>query len=89
MAAQMKLKLQMRKPLQKHGRTVAMEEVAMEERRTQMHDVFGSKDCFLDPHSSHVTYCLKSVYNLYHPSHVCQMGVPCDCQVTLADVEYL
>ena len=49
MAAQMKLKLQMRKPLQKHGRTVAMEEVAMEERRTQMHDVFGSKDCFLDP----------------------------------------
>ena len=88
----MKLKLQMRKMVQKHGRTAALEvleEVAQEERVTQMHDVLGCGDCFFDPHSGHLTYCLKSVYNLYHPSHVCQMGVPCDCQVAWADVDSL
>lgn len=68
-----------------------LEEVAQEEAATQMHDVLGCRECFFDPHSGHVTYCLKSVYNPYHPSHVCQMGVPCDCQEgwVNSDVEYL
>ena len=86
----MKLKLQMRKFVQKHGRTVALEvleEVAQEERVNQMHDVLGCVDRLFDPHSGHVTYCLKSVYNPYHPSHVCQMGVPCDCWAAWADVD--
>ena len=52
-----------------------------------MHDILGCTDCFFDPHSSHVTYCLKSVYNPYHPSHVCQIGVPCDCQAVWADID--
>ena len=85
----MKLKLQMRKLVQRHGRTAALEvlEVAQEERVNQMHDVLGCADCFFDPISGHVTYCLKRVYNLYHPSHVCQMGVPCDCRVAWVDVD--
>ena len=62
-----------------------LEEVAMEERVTQMHDVFGCRECFVDPYSSHVTYCLKSVHNPYHPSHI----FPCDFQVAWADIEYL
>ena len=88
----MKLKFQMRKLLQKHGRIVVMEvleEVAMEERVNQMHGIFGCRDCFLDPHNGHMTYCPKSMYNPFHPSHICQMGVPCNCQVAWADIEYL
>ena len=27
-----------------------------------MHDVFGCLDCFVDPHSGHVSYCPLSVY---------------------------
>ena len=80
----MKLKL-----LKKHGRMLALEEVVNEERVSQMHDVFGCRDCFLDPHSGHVTYCPKSMYNLYHPSHKCLVGVPCSCQLDLYDIEYL
>ena len=46
-----------------------MEEVAKEEQ--VMHDVFGCADCYIDPHNSHVSYCLLSVYNPFHPSHIC------------------
>ena len=88
----MKLMLQLRKILKKHGRMLVMEvleEVANEERVSQMHDVLGCRDCFPNPHSGHMTYCPKSVYNLFNPSHICQMGVPCDSQVAWADIEYL
>ena len=86
----MKLKLQMRKLVQRHGRTAALEvleEVAQEERVNQMHDVLCCASCFFDPISGHVTYCLKSVYNPYHPSHDYQMGVPCDCRAAWVDVD--
>ena len=82
----MKLKLQLRKILKKHGRTLAkeiLEEVAQEER--VFHDVFGCLDCFVDPHSGHVSYCLLSVYNPFHPSHLCLGGVLCSCDSYLVD----
>ena len=88
----MKLKLQMRKLVQKHGRTATLEvleEVAQEERATQLHDILGCSDCFVDPYLGHVTYCPQSVYNPYHPSHICQMGIPCDCRVVWADLDSL
>ena len=85
-ARRMKLKIQMRKLLKKNGRTLVremMEEVAREER--VMHDVFGCEDCFVDPHNGHVSYCPLSVYNPFHPSHLCLGGVPCSCDSYLAD----
>ena len=84
----MKLKVQMRKLLKKNGRTLVkemMEEVAREER--VMHDVFGCADCFVDPHNEHVSYCLLSVYNPLHPSHLCLGGVPCSYDLYLADCD--
>ena len=84
----MKLKLQLHKILKKHGRTLAkevLEEVAKEER--SFHEVFGCLDCFVDPHSGHVSYCPLSVYNPFHPSHMCLGGVPCSCDSYLADYE--
>ena len=84
----MKLKLQLRKILKKDGRMLAkevLEEVALEER--SFHDVFGCSDCFVDPHSGHVSYCPLSVYNPSHPSHMCLGGVPCSCDSYLADHE--
>ena len=76
----MKLKLQMRKLLKKHGRTLALEvleEVAFEER--VQHDVLGCRDCYVDPHNGHVVYCPLSIYNPSHPSHICLMGEMCSC----------
>ena len=87
-AHQMKLKLQLHKILKKHRRTLAkevLEKVAMEERL--FHDVFGCSECFVDPHSGHVSYCPLSVYNPFHPSHMCLGGVPCSCDNYLADHE--
>ena len=84
----MKLKVQMRKLLRKNGRTLVkemMEEVAREER--VFHDVFGCLDCYIDPHNGHVSYCPLSVYNPFHPSHICLIGVPCSCDLYLADSE--
>ena len=84
----MKLKIQMRKLLRKNGRTLVkemLEEVAKEER--VFHDVFGCPDCYVDPHSGHVSYCPLSVYNPFHPSHICLIGVPCSCDLYLADSE--
>ena len=84
----MKLKVQMRKLLKKHGRTLVkemMEEVLMEER--EFHDVLGCEDCYIDPYSGHVSYCPLSVYNPFHPSHLCLGGVPCSCDSYLADHE--
>ena len=84
----MKLKIQMRKLLRKNGRTLVkemLEEVAKEER--VFHDVFGCPDCYVDPHNGHVSYCPLSVYNPFHPSHICLMGVPCSCDLYLADSE--
>ena len=56
-----------------------MEEVLREER--VFHDVFGCSDCYVDPHNRHVSYCLLSVYNPFHPSHIClggsRAGVEC------------
>ena len=72
----MKLKVQMRKLLKKNGRTLVremLEKVAREER--VFHDVFGCPDCYVDPHSGHVSYCLLSVDNPFHPSHICLGGV--------------
>ena len=63
----MKLKVQLRKLLKKHGRTLT-KEVAKEER--VMHDVFGCADCFVDPYSEHVSYCPLSIYNPFHPFHI-------------------
>ena len=60
-----------------------MEEVAREER--VMHDVFGCADCFVDPHNGHISYCPLSVYNPFHPSHICLGGVPCSCDLYLAN----
>ena len=62
-----------------------MEEVAREER--MFHDVFGCRDCYIDPHSGHVSYCPLSVYNPFHPSHICLGGVPCTCDSYLADCD--
>ena len=84
----MKLKLQLCKILKKHGRMLAkkvLEEVAQEER--VFHDVFGCEDCFVDPHSGHASYCPLSIYNPFHPSHLCLGGVPCSCDSYLADYE--
>ena len=72
----MKLKLQMRKLLKKHGRMLALEvleEVAYKER--VQHDVLGCRDCYVDPHNGHLVYCPLSVYNPLHPSHMCLMGL--------------
>ena len=66
-----------------------LEEVVLEERVNHLHDVLGCRDCFVGLHSGHMTYCPQSVYNSFHPSHVCQMGVPCACRSSWADVEYL
>ena len=82
----MKLKVQMRKLLKKNERTLVremMEEVVREERL--MHDIFGCADCYIDPHSGHVSYCPLSVYNPLHPSHLCLGGVPCPCDLYLVD----
>ena len=52
----MKLKLQMQKLLKKHGRMLVkevLEEVAVEERI--FHDVLGCGDCYIDPHSRHIS----------------------------------
>ena len=71
----MKLKIQMRKLLKKNGRTLVkemMEGVSKEER--VFHDVFGCLDCYVDPHNGHVSYCPLSVYNPFHPSHICLGG---------------
>ena len=87
-ARRMKLKVQLHKILKKHGRTLAkelLEEVAKEE--TVMHDVFRCSDCFVDPHSGHVSYCPLSVYNPFHPSHICLGGVPCSCNSYSADYD--
>ena len=46
-----------------------------------MHDVFGCADCFVDPHNRHVSYCPLSMYNPFHPSHICLGGVPCSCDM--------
>ena len=84
----MRLKVQLRKLLKKHGRMlthVVLEEVAVEER--VHHDVFGCSDCFVDPHSGHVSYCPLSVYNPFHPSHICLGGVPCSWDSYLADYD--
>ena len=84
----MKLKLQLRKILKKHGRMLVqevLEEVALEER--VFHDVLGCKDCYLDPHNGHISYCPLSVYNPFHPSHVCVGGISCSCDRYLADSE--
>ena len=84
----MKLKIQMRKLLKKNGRTLVremMEEVSREER--VIHDVFGCTDCYVDPHNGHVSYCPLSVYNPFHPSHICLGGVPCSCDLYLADCD--
>ena len=84
----MKLKIQMRKLLKKNGRTLVkemMEEVAREERT--FHDVFGCRECYIDPHSGHVSYCPQSVYNPFHPSHICLGGVPCSCDLYLGDCD--
>ena len=84
----MKLKLQLWKILRKHGRTLAkevLEEVALEER--VQHDVSGCRDCYLDLHNGHISYCLLSMYNPFHPSHVCLVGLPCSCDEYLADCD--
>ena len=84
----MKLKVQMRKLLKKNGMTLVremMEEVAREEQ--VFHDVFGCPDCYVDPHNGHVSYCPLSVYNPFHPSHICLGGVPCSCDMYLADCD--
>ena len=84
----MKLKIQMRKLLKKNGRMLVremMEEVAWEER--VMHDVFGCADCFVDPHNRHVSYCPLSIYNPFHPSHICLGGVPCSCESYSVDCD--
>ena len=52
-----------------------LREVAHEERI--QHDVLGCSDCFVDPHNGHMSYCPLSVYNLFHPSHMCLAGAPC------------
>ena len=62
-----------------------LEEVACEER--VQHDVLGCPDCYEDPHNGHMTYCLLSVYNSFHPSHMCLAGAPCSCNRYLADLE--
>ena len=84
----MKLKVQMRKVLKKHGRMLVrdmMEGVAREER--VMHDVFGCTECFVDPHNGHISYCPLNVYNPFHPSHLCLGGVPCSCDSYSADCD--
>ena len=84
----MKLKLQMRKLLKKHGRMLVkevLEEVAVEERI--FHDVLGCGDCYIDPHSRHILYCPLSMYNPFHPSHMCLGGVLCSCDSYLANHE--
>ena len=84
----MKLKIQMRKLLKKHGRTLLKEvlkEVAQEEK--VQHDVLGCSDCYIDPHNGHMSYCPLSVYNPFHPSHMCLIGVQCPCDRYLADSE--
>ena len=84
----MALKLKMRKLLKKHGRTLLKEvlrEVAHEEK--VQHDVLGCSDCYVDPHNGHMSYCPLSVYNPFHPSHMCLIGVPCPCDRYLADSE--
>ena len=43
--------------------------------------VFGCPDCYVDPHNGHVSYCPLSVYNPFHPSHICLIGVPCSCDL--------
>ena len=86
----MKLKIQMRKLLKKNRRTLVkemMEEVAREERI--FHDVFRCPDCYVDPHNGHVSYCPLSVYNPFHSSHICLGGVPCSCDMYLADCDSL
>ena len=84
----MKLKIQMRKLLKKNGRTLVkemLEEVAKEEQ--VFHDVFWCHDFYVDPHSGHASYCPLSVYNPLHPSHICLGGVPCSCDLYLADCD--
>ena len=60
-----------------------LEEVALEERI--QHNVLGCSDCYVDPHNSHMTYCPLSVYNPFHPSHMCLAGAPCSCYRYLVD----
>ena len=84
----MKLQLQLWKILKKHGRMLAqevLEEVVVEEQTH--HDMLGCLDCYVDPHNSHISYCPLSVYNPFHPSHMCLAGVPCSCDRYLVDSE--
>ena len=62
-----------------------LEEVAKEER--VHHDVLGCEDCYVDPHNGHISYCLLSVYNPFHPSHICLAGSPCSCDQYLVDYD--
>ena len=61
-----------------------LKEVSYKER--VQHDVLGCSDCYVDPHG-HMTYCPLSVYNPFHPSHMCLAGAPCACNRYLADYE--
>ena len=87
-ARRMALKLKMRKMVKKHGMTlvkVVPKEVSHEEK--VQHDVLGCSDCYVDPHNGHMTYCPLSVYNPFHPSHMCLAGAPCSFDRYLADLE--
>jgi hypothetical protein len=82
----------MKKMVRKYGRTLVketLEEVAAEERVKYMHDVLGCKECYTDPYSGHMSYCPRSVYNPFHPSHVCLLGDECLCHRSNFAVEYL
>ena len=61
------------------------EEVSYEEK--VQHDVLGCSDCYVDPHNGHMTYCPLSMYNPFHPSHMCLAGAPCSCDRYLAGCE--
>ena len=64
-----------------------MEEVAAEQRVEFFHNVLGCQGCYLDPHSRHISYCPRSVYNPFQPSHICLVGIVCTCDNALADVD--
>ena len=62
-----------------------LEEVVLEEQI--QHNVLGCPDCYVDPHNRHISYCLLSIYNPFHPPHMCLAGAPCSCDSYFTDYD--